>query len=35
MISKLGNYVDQKFDEAVMKYLKENICQVLNNNFMT
>ena len=24
-ISKLENYVDQKFDEAVMKYLKENI----------
>ena len=24
-ISKLENYVDQKFDEAAMKYLKENI----------
>ena len=25
MISKLENYVDQKFDEAAMKYLKQNI----------
>ena len=24
-ISKLENYVDQKFDEAAMKHLKENI----------
>ena len=24
-VSKLENYVDQKFDEAAMKHLKENI----------
>ena len=28
-ISKLKNYVDQKFNEAAMKYLKENILPVI------
>ena len=34
-ISKLENYVDQKLDEAAIKYLKENILSDLNNNFGT
>ena len=31
--SKLENYVDQKFDEAVMKYLKENILSDIKQQF--
>ena len=32
-ISKLENYVDQKFDEAAMKYLKENILSDIKQQF--
>ena len=32
-ISKLENYVDQKFDEATMKYLKENILSDIKQQF--
>ena len=33
MISKLKNYVDQKFDEAAMKCLKENILSGIKKQF--
>ena len=33
MISKLENYVDKKFDEAAMKYLKENILSDIKQQF--
>ena len=32
-ISKLENYVDQKFDEAAMKHLKENIMSDIKYQF--
>ena len=32
-ISKLENYVDQKFDEAAMKYLKETILSDIKQQF--
>ena len=32
-ISKLENYVNQKFDEAAMKYLKENIFSDIKQQF--
>ena len=32
-ISKLENYVDQKFDEAAMKYLKGNILSDIKQQF--
>ena len=32
-ISKFENYVDQKFDEAAMKYLKENILSDIKHQF--
>ena len=32
-ISKLQNYADQKFDEAAMKYLKENILSDIKQQF--
>ena len=32
-ISKPGNYVGQKFDEAAMKYLKENILSDIKHQF--
>ena len=32
-ISKLEDYVDQKFDEAAMKYLKENILLDIKHQF--
>ena len=32
-ISKLENYVDQKFDKATMKYLKENILSDIKKQF--
>ena len=33
MISELENYIDQKFDEAAMKYLKENILSDIKQQF--
>ena len=33
VISKLKNYVDQKFDEAAMKCLKENILSDIKKHF--
>ena len=32
-VAKLVNYVEQKFDEAVMKYLKENILSDIKHQF--
>ena len=33
MISKLENYIDQQFDEAAMKYLKQNILSDIKKQF--
>ena len=35
MISKVENYVDQKFDEAAMKYLNQNILSDIKQKFPT